>query len=48
MNIFLERSDKNWVSIEANRNQFVAHGGINNLDEMLHHALRWIKNKRLP
>ncbi|QEY25316.1 Imm53 family immunity protein [Neisseria zalophi] len=47
INIFLERSDKNWVSIKADSNEFVAYGGIDNLDEMLHHALIWIKNEKI-
>ena len=45
INIFLERSDNNWLSIKSCSNEFTAHGGIDNLDEILEYALMWINDK---
>ena len=44
MNIFVDRSEGNWLSVKSCNDNFVAYGGINNLEEILAHAVEWINS----
>lgn len=44
MNIFVDRSEGNWLSVKSFDDNFVAYGGINNLEEILAHAVEWINS----
>ena len=44
INIFVDRSEDNWLSVKSSNDNFVAYGGINNLEEILAHAVEWINS----
>ena len=44
INIFVDRSEDNWLSVKSCDDNFVAYGGINNLEEILVHAVEWINS----
>ena len=44
INIFVDRSEDNCLSVKSCNDNFVAYGGINNLEEILAHAVEWINS----